>query len=51
MTETMIRVPWMQAFPWQTAGSTLMRSFQFSIDLIMSHLGRAPIPGVPDYSG
>src|SRR4051812_18531835 len=32
----MIRVPRMHAFPWHTAEFTLMRSFQFSIDSMVS---------------
>jgi hypothetical protein len=43
MTETMIRVPRMQAFPWQTARSTLTRSFQFSIALIISRRLALPV--------
>ena len=38
----MIRVPRMHAFPWQTAGSTVMRSFQFSIDSMLPPFGVRP---------
>src|SRR5262249_5650766 len=51
MTESMIRVPRMHALPWQTAGLTLIRSFQFSIDSILSRKPPACSAGLKVHSG